>query len=418
MEKFIVKGGNRLEGEVSISGAKNAVVGLIPATVLAGDTCIIENLPHIADVLHLSEILNNMGIKSEFIDKHTLKVESGMKPHSDPQYDLVNKIRASYYFIGALLAKYKRAEVALPGGCNFGGRPIDQHIKGFEALGAKVVIEHGVVKASADKLIGANIYMDVVSVGATINVMLAATMAEGTTVIENAAREPHVVDVANFLNSIGANIKGAGTDEIKIEGVSELGGSTYAAIPDQIEAGTYMVAAAMTEGDVTIKNVIPKHLESITSKLREMGVSVEEAGDSVRVYGERPYKAINVKTLPYPGFPTDMQPQMLTLLSTAEGNSIVRESVFDNRFQYLTELIRFGANVSAEGKVAVVNGTTDLTGAEVKCTDLRGGVSMILMGLNSKGETKVSDIRHVDRGYENIVSKLRGLGADITRIEE
>jgi len=418
LERYIVEGKTRLEGEVTIGGAKNSSVALVAAAVVASSESVISNLPGISDIRNWSEILNSMGLKSEFVDKHTLKIDASCEMKDEPNQDLVSKLRASYYLLGALLTKYKKAEVALPGGCNFGSRPIDQHIKGFEALGAEVKIEHGIVKVSAERLIGTNIYMDVVSVGATINVMLAAVLAEGTTVIDNAAREPHVVDVANYLNTMGARIKGAGTSAIKVEGVEKLKGAEYSTIPDQIEAGTYMIAAAITEGDILVKNIIPKHMESVTSKLKEMGVTIVEGDDNIRVIGKKPYKAINVKTLPYPGFPTDLQPQMVTLLATAEGNSIVRESVWANRFQYITELNRFGASISAEGQVAVIQGSENWTGASVKCTDLRGGVSMILAGMISKGETKVSEIYHVQRGYDNIIEKLTSLGAKIKLIKE
>ena len=415
MDKFIIMGGKRLCGEVTVSGAKNAAVAVIPAAILVEGTCRIENVPAINDVAVILDILKYLGATVKYLDRHSLEINcENVNTYTAP-YELASKMRASYYLIGALLGRFSDAEVPPPGGCNFGTRPIDMHIKGFEALGADVSIERGVIEAHADKLVASNIFMDVVSVGATINVMLAAVRAEGTTVIENAAKEPHVVDIANFLNAMGAHIRGAGTDVIKIKGVEKLTGGTYTIIPDQIEAGTFMIAAAATRGDVVVKNVIPKHLESITAKMAEMNITVEERDDSVRVCADKPLMKANVKTLPYPGFPTDLQPQMVTLLSVAQGTSIVTESVWDNRFQYVDELRRLGAQISVDGKVAVVEGVEMLSGAPVKATDLRAGASMIIAGLMADGITEISELRHIDRGYEDLEEKLRALGAQIVR---
>lgn len=417
MDKLVLVGQHRLEGEVSISGAKNAAVAIIPAAIMADGICVIENLPCIEDITSLYHTINKIGVNCEFIDNHTLKIDSRGIHTFCATHEDVRKIRASYYLLGALLGRYKKAEVALPGGCNFGTRPIDLHIKGFKALGAQVEIENGIVKAHAEKLIGTSIYMDQVSVGATINIMLAASRAEGTTTIENAAKEPHVVDTANFLNMLGANIKGAGTDVIRIMGVPEFHGAEYTIIPDQIEAGTYMIASAITGGDVLIKNIIPKHMDSLTAKLDEMNITIEEGDDSIRVKADKPLKNVNVKTMSYPGFPTDLQPQIAALLSTCRGTNIITENVWDNRFQYIDELKRLGANITVEGRVAVIEGIECLSGAEVMATDLRAGAAMVLAGLAAKGTTTIGDVKYIDRGYEHIEQKLSDLGADVKRIQ-
>lgn len=419
MEKLVIEGGKRLSGKVKISGAKNAAVAILPAAILADNgVCTIDNLPNIEDTNCLEEIIRGLGAKVERFDE-TMKIDStGIRSHLALN-DEVKRMRASYYLIGALLAKFGKAEVVFPGGCNIGVRPIDQHIKGFEAMGAKVTIEHGVIKAYTDgRLKGANIYLDVVSVGATINIMLAATKADGVTIIENAAKEPHIVDVANFLNSMGANVKGAGTDVIKIKGVEKMNANDYSVIPDQIEAGTFMIAAAATKGDITLLNVIPKHLESISAKLLEMGINVEEGEDSLRVYTDERPKGINLKTLPYPGFPTDLQQPMSTLFSIAEGRSIINESIWEGRFKHIDELKKMGANGKIESKVAIIEGVESLSGAEVEATDLRAGAAMVIAGLIAKGETKVTNLVHIDRGYEKIEDKFTSLGAVIKRIEE
>ena len=418
LDKFIVTGKNRLVGDVKISGAKNAAVAIIPATILAGDVCKIENVPNISDVSLIARILCEMGARVKMINKSTMEIDTRTIISPVASYDLVRHMRASCYLLGALLGRFSKAKVALPGGCNFGVRPIDQHLKGFAALGAKYTLEGGMVNVSAESLKGNNIYLDVVSVGATINIMLAAVRAEGITVIENAAKEPHIVDLANFLNSMGADIRGAGTDVIKIRGVSSLSGTTYSIIPDQIEAGTYMVAAAATGGDVTVKDVIPKHMESISAKLEEMGVFVKEYDDSIRVISSGKINKCNIKTMPHPGFPTDMQPQIAVLLSIADGTSIINENVWDNRFRYVEELRRLGAQISVDGKIAVIEGVDELLGAPVKATDLRAGAAMIIAGLCAKGVTEIEKIGYIERGYENIVEKLRGLGADIKRVYE
>ncbi len=417
MEKLVIHGGNRLSGEIEISGAKNAAVAIIPATLLAQDVCRIENIPNISDVSCMVRILSQMGAQIRYINKHTIEINTKTVNSYIVPHEMTKQLRASYYLIGALLGRYSRAKVALPGGCNFGVRPIDLHIKGFELLGATASVENAMINASADMLTGSPIYMDKVSVGATINVMLAAVKAKGLTIIENAAKEPHIVDLANFLNAMGADVRGAGTDVIKIHGVSNLHGCTYAIIPDQIEAGTYMAAAAATGGDVVIKNVIPKHLESITAKLLECGVTVTEYDDSVRVQSEGKFKRINLKTMPHPGFPTDMQPQMAVLLSVAEGTSLVSEGVWDNRFKYIDQLIRMGADVQVDGTIAVFQGVKELTGAPVKADDLRAGAAMIIAGLMARGTTEIEDIIYIDRGYEDYVEKLRNVGADIYRKE-
>ncbi|MBQ8077379.1 MAG: UDP-N-acetylglucosamine 1-carboxyvinyltransferase [Eubacterium sp.] len=417
MENFVVKGGHELFGEVNISGAKNAAVAIIPAAILAGDVVRIENIPQISDVQLIIEILDSMGAEIKLINKNTIEINSSNLQYQTVPYELASHFRASYYLIGAMLGRFKKAEVALPGGCNFGVRPIDLHIKGFEMLGSKVDIIDGMVCAEADKLVGASVYMDTVSVGATINVMLAAVLARGLTVIENAAKEPHIVDLANFLNSMGADVRGAGTDVIKIRGVEKMHGCTYSIIPDQIEAGTYMVAAAACGGDVLIKNVIPKHLESISAKLEEAGAEIIEYDDAVRVTRFKPLTKCNVKTMPHPGFPTDMQPQMAVLLSVANGTSILNESVWDNRFQYIGQLLRMGANIQVDGKIAVIEGVDKLTGVSVKATDLRAGAAMIIAGMVADGVTTVENINYIDRGYEDVVAKFSSLGADIRRVK-
>lgn len=418
MSKLVIKGGIPLKGEVSTSGAKNSVVAVIPAAILVDGPCRIENVPEISDVRILMNILKELGAQIDFEDNNTLVVNSQYIKSNIATYDMVKCLRASYYLLGALLGRFKKAEVAFPGGCDFGYRPIDQHIKGFEALGAKVEIDHGIVKIEAERLVGNKVYMDVVSVGATINIMLAAVKAEGTTIIENAAKEPHVVDVANFLNAMGANIKGAGTDVIKIKGVSVLsGGVTHSVIPDMIEAGTFMIAAAATGGDVVIKNVIPKHLESLSAKLIEMGVNINIGGDWIRVTGTDEIQRVNIKTLPYPGFPTDLHPPISLLLCLAKGTSTVTEGIWDQRFQYVDELKRMGALIKVEGRIAVIEGVGKLSGAPVKAMDLRAGAAMVIAGLVAEGETEVYNINYVDRGYENLESKLQSLGAKIKRVD-
>lgn len=416
-EKLVILGGVRLHGEVKISGAKNSAVAILVAAILVKGKCIIENVPRVSDILDLIDIIIGLGGKAKFVDEEIVEVDCTNLSNHVASYDSVRKIRASSYLMGALLGRLKKASVALPGGCDFGVRPIDQHIKGFEALGANVDIEYGMVNLSADRLIGDTVYLDVVSVGATINIMLAATLAEGMTVIESAAKEPHVVDVANFLNSMGANIKGAGTDVIKVRGVEELRGGMFSVIPDQIEAGTFMIAAAATGGDVMVTNIIPKHMESLSAKLEEMGVGVQEYDEAIRIFQNKPeLKRVNVKTQPYPGFPTDLQPQMLALLTAASGTSIMRENVWDNRFKYIGELNRMGANVNVEGKdIAVVEGGTKLTGAPVRATDLRAGAAMVIAALMADGVTEIYSLEYIDRGYENLEEKLRCLGAQITR---
>lgn len=416
-EKMVILGGVKLHGEVKISGAKNSAVAILVASILVKGKCVIENVPHVSDILDLIDIINGLGGVAEFVGEDTVVVDCSDLTDYVASYDSVRKIRASSYLMGALLGRLKKASVALPGGCDFGVRPIDQHIKGFEALGAKVDIEYGMVNITADELVGDTVYLDVVSVGATINIMLSAALANGMTVIDSAAKEPHVVDVANFLNSMGANIKGAGTDVIKIRGVKELHGGTFSVIPDQIEAGTFMIAAAATRGDVMVTNIIPKHMESLSAKLEEMGVGVEEYDEAIRIYVDKPeLKRANVKTQPYPGFPTDLQPQMLTLLTVAKGTSIMKENVWDNRFKYIDELNRMGANVNVEGKdVAVVEGGSRLTGAPVCATDLRAGAAMVIAALIADGVTEIYNLQYIDRGYENLEEKLRALGAQITR---
>jgi UDP-N-acetylglucosamine 1-carboxyvinyltransferase len=419
LEKLVIKGNKPLFGEVNISGAKNAAVAVLPAALMAQGVVRIENVPNISDVKLLADLMKLLGATVNFEDKNTLVIDSTEVDKYIASYDIVRHMRGSYYLLGALLARFGKAEVSFPGGCDFGYRPIDQHIKGFEALGAKVTVEHGIIKAEAERLKGCQIFLDVVSVGATINIMLAATMAEGITTIENAAKEPHVVDVANFLNAIGANVKGAGTDVIKIHGVNELKGSiTHTIIPDQIEAGTFMIAAAATKGEILVKNIIPKHMESLTAKLLEMNIEVEENEDSIRVKGVERINKANIKTLPYPGFPTDLHPQTTVLLCLAEGTSTITEGIYDSRFAYVDELKRMGALIKVEGRMAVVEGTQALTGAPVKALDLRAGAAVVLAALAAKGSSEIYNLKYIDRGYEDFEEKLRSLGADITRVIE
>ena len=419
MEKLVIKGRTTLNGEVDINGAKNAAVAILPATVLASKgKCIIDNIPEIEDVECLKQIITDLGGKINTIDSNSVEVDASEISNCEACTEYVRNMRASYYFIGALLGRFKHAKVDLPGGCPIGVRPIDQHIKGFEALGAEVSIEHGTVIVKADRLIGTNIFFDVVSIGATINVMLAAVFAEGTTVLENVAKEPHVVDVANFLNTMGAEIKGAGTDVIRINGVKELKGCSYSVIPDQIEAATFMIAAAASHGDVTVKNVIPKHLESITAKLVEMGTEVTCGDDSVRVRYVGEMKGVNIKTLPYPGFPTDAQQPMCTLLSTVKGRSLIIETIYEARHKHVDELRKMGANIKVEGRTAIIEGVERLTGASVKATDLRAGAAMVIAGIIAEGVTEVHNIEHIDRGYPHIEKKFRALGANIERVSD
>ena len=416
LDKYEIKGGNRLTGEVSISGAKNAALVIIPAAILSDGVCRIDNIPNITDVSSIIHILQDMGAQVRRIDRSAIEIDASTIYTCEAPYELSRHIRGSYYLLGALLGRHRHALVTMPGGCNFGVRPIDQHLKGFAALGAKYSVDGGMVDVRADELVGSSVYLDVVSVGATMNIMLAAVRAKGTTVIENAAKEPHIVDLANFLNSMGADIRGAGTDVIKIYGCNSLHGTTYSIIPDQIEAGTYMVAAAATSGDVLVKNVIPKHLESISAKLEEMGVTVEEYDDAVRVTRTGKLNKCNIKTLPHPGFPTDMQPQITALLSMADGTSIVNESVWDNRFRYVEELKRMGAQISVDGRIAVVEGVDHLNAAPVKATDLRAGAAMLIAALAARGTTQIEEVHHIERGYEDVVEKLKNLGADIRRV--
>ncbi len=420
MDKLVIAGGNKLFGEISVSGAKNAAVAVIAGTALVKGRCTIDNIPNIKDVDVILGILSKLGAYVEYKRDGVVTIDCTDLSNYTATYEMVRKMRASYYLLGVLLGRFGNAEVALPGGCDFGGRPIDQHIKGFESMGATVKVEHGIVYASTEGgLRAGQVYLDMVTVGATVNIMLAAVYADGVTVIENAAKEPHVVDLANFLNSMGANIKGAGTDVIRIKGVDELHGGSYSIIPDQVEAGTFMIAAAACGGNVLIKNVIPKHVESVTAKLIEMHVTVEELDDAIRVSrdGRRVTKA-NVKTLAYPGFPTDLQPLIVTLLSVAEGTSIVTEDVWENRFQYVDELKRMGANIRVNGKTAVIEGIDTLSGSPVRSTDLRAGAAMLVAGLMAKGVTEVYDLSHIDRGYEQIEVKFKQLGAKIERVSE
>jgi UDP-N-acetylglucosamine 1-carboxyvinyltransferase len=420
LERIIINGRKPLKGDIFISGAKNAAVAVLPAALLIEGSCRIENLPDIKDTRILEDTLAQLGAKVDFIDRNTVLVDSSGVNSYIASYDMIKSMRASYYLLGALLGRFGRAEVAFPGGCNFGHRPIDQHIKGFEALGAKVVVENGMIKLSAEKLIGNQIYLDVISVGATINLMLAAVRAEGTTVIENAAKEPHIVDTANFLNAAGADIKGAGTDVIKIRGVGRLkGGHVHSIIPDMIEAGTFMIASAATDGDVTVRNIIPKHIESLSAKLQEMNINVEEGDDWVRVTGGNgTIRKANIKTLPYPGFATDLHPPITVLLCLADGSSTITESIWPQRFQYVDELRRMGAKIRANGGMAIIEGPVPLTGAQVNAIDLRAGAAVVLAGLAAEGRTEVSNVKYIDRGYEDFVGKLQSLGADICRIEK
>ena len=416
MDQYVIKGGIPLVGEVEIGGAKNAALAILAAAIMTDETVTVENLPNVRDTNVLLQAMEEIGARVERLDYHTVKINSSGIGSYSVDYEYIKRIRASYYLLGAMLGKYKRAEVPLPGGCNIGSRPIDQHLKGFKALGADVKIEYGFIVAEAEHLRGSHIYLDVVSVGATINIMMAASMAEGNTVIENAAKEPHVVDVANFLNSMGANIKGAGTDVIRIKGVEHLHATEYSIIPDQIEAGTFMFAAAVTKGDVTVKNVIPKHLEATTSKLLEIGCEIEELDDAVRVVCAKGLRPTNVKTLPYPGFPTDMQPQITVALGLARGTSIVTESIFENRFKYVDELARMGANIKVEGNTAIIDGVGKYTGAQISSPDLRAGAALVLAGLAADGITLVEDVHFIERGYECFEEKLRGLGAMIEKV--
>ena len=419
MEKLVITGPTSLRGEVEISGAKNAAVAILPATLLINGVCTIENLPDISDVKIYCEILESLGAKITWIDKHTITVDSRNITSTTAPLDITRKFRASYYLIGALLGRCGRAEVGLPGGCNLGPRPIDQHIKGFEALGATVNVSSGNIIASCNGLKGTSIYMDIVSVGATLNVILASVLAEGTTIIDNPAKEPHVVDLANFLNTMGADIRGAGTDIIKINGVKELkGNATYSVVPDQIEAGTFMLAAIATKGDILVKNCITKHLESLTAKILEIGGNVDSNGDHVRVWWDKPTTKATIKTLPYPGFPTDLQPQMGVCLALSKGTSIINESIWDSRFQYTYELNKMGANITSKGQSAFFEGVEKLSGAPVYASDLRAGAALIIAGIAAEGKTEIYNLNHIDRGYEDIEGKFRKLGANIERVKE
>jgi UDP-N-acetylglucosamine 1-carboxyvinyltransferase len=418
MTKYEIHGGKPLFGRVTISGAKNAAVGMIPATLLVDGVCRIENVPDVSDVYVLLEILGGMGAQIRRLNRTTIEVDCSHVRSNATPYELARKIRASYYLVGAMLGRFGHAKVAMPGGCDFGTRPIDQHIKGFEAMGANVQVDSGYILAEAPNgMLGGHVYLDVVSVGATMNIMIGAVLAKGTTIIENCAKEPHIVDLANFLNSMGARVSGAGTDVIKVRGVERLGGGTYSIIPDQIEAGTYMAAAAACGGSVLVENVIPKHMDCITAKLREMGVTITEYDDSIRVERVAPMRRANVKTMPYPGFPTDMQPQIAVCMALAQGTSVVTESVWDNRFRYVAELRRMGVQATVDGKMAVFEGVEQLHGCPVRACDLRAGAAMVIAGLAADGVTTVEDIRYIERGYENIIEKLHGLGAEIRRIE-
>ena len=416
LEKFVITGGKPLHGEVIISGAKNAAVGILPATILAADVCVIENLPDISDVAVSLKILSVLGAKVRMLNKNTYEIDTTHLTGTNVPDDLSRQMRASYYFLGALLSRFGKAEVAMPGGCNLGPRPIDQHLKVFSALGAEDSVDYGMITVHADELNGAHIFFDKVSVGATMNGMLSAVMAKGQTILENCAKEPHVVDLANFLNMCGADVRGAGTDVIKVRGVEQMHGCTYSIIPDQIEAGSYMVAAAATGGDVLVKNVTPKHLEPITAKLRRAGIEVEEFDDAVRVVASKRLNSTNVKTLPYPGYPTDMQPQIVVALALAHGTSIVTESIFENRFKYVDELTRMGATIKVEGNSAIIYGTDGFTGARVSAPDLRAGAALVIAGLAAEGVTVVDDIVYIQRGYECFEDKLRSLGAEIERV--
>ena len=417
MEQYVVKGGVPLRGEVSIGGAKNAALGILAAAIMTDETVTIENVPNVRDTRVLLQAIEGIGAKVKYIYNNTVQINGGSISDLNVEYEYIRKIRASYYLLGALLGKYKESNVALPGGCNIGSRPIDQHLKGFKALGAKVKIDHGVVSAKAENLVGGHIYFDVVTVGATINLMMASCMAEGETILENAAKEPHIVDVANFLNAMGANIKGAGTDVIRIKGVNRLHGCTYSIIPDQIEAGTFMMAAAATRGDIVIKDVIPKHLESITAKLLEMGCKLVEGDDWIRVIAEGEVGSTNVKTLPYPGFPTDMQPQIAVALALAKGSSMVTESIFENRFKYVDELNRMGAKIKVEGNTAYIEGVEKFTSAQLSAPDLRAGAALVIAALAADGISQIDDIEYIQRGYEDFEGKLSALGAIIAKVD-
>ena len=417
MEQYIIKGNTPLAGEVVIGGAKNAALGILAAAIMSDETVLIDNLPDVRDINVLLQAIEDIGATVIRVDKHAVKINGSTIKSMCIDLEIIKKIRASYYLLGAMLGKYKQAKVALPGGCNIGSRPIDQHIKGFKALGATVNMDHGMIEASADRLVGNHIYLDMASVGATINIMLVAALAEGKTIIENPAKEPHIVDVANFLNSMGAKIKGAGTDVIRIQGVEKLHASEYSIIPDQIEAGTFMVAAAATKGDVLIKNVIPKHLESISAKLEEIGASVEEFDDAVRVVATKRLSHTQIKTQPYPGFPTDMQPQIATLLALSEGTSTVTENIFENRFKYVDELARMGASIKVAGNVAIITGVSSLMGAQVSAPDLRAGAALVTAALVADGVSTVDQIYFIERGYEDFDLKLRGLGANIEKVD-
>lgn len=416
MEQYIIKGGEPLFGDVEISGAKNAALAIVAAAIMTDEIVVIDNLPDVRDINVLLQAIEGIGARVTRRSANCVEIDSSTIHSVKVDYEYIKKIRASYYLLGALLGKFHRAEVALPGGCNIGSRPIDQHIKGFKALGAEVEIEYGMIMTSAEELVGSHIYMDVVSVGATINVMLASALANGSTIIENAAKEPHVVDVANMLNSMGANIKGAGTDVIRIKGVEKLHATEYSVIPDQIEAGTFMFAAAATKGNVLVKNVIPKHLEAITAKLLEIGCRIEEYDDAVRVIGVDELRATQVKTLPYPGFPTDMQPQIAVTLAMSKGTSIVTESIFENRFKYVDELARMGADIKVEGNTAIIRGVDKYMGAQISAPDLRAGAALVIAGLAAEGFTTIDDIVYIQRGYEKFEEKLRALGAHIEKI--
>ena len=417
MEQYVVKGGVPLRGEVSIGGAKNAALGILAAAIMTDETVTIENVPNVRDTRVLLQAIEGIGAKVKYIYNNTVQINGGSISDLNVEYEYIRMIRASYYLLGALLGKYKESNVALPGGCNIGSRPIDQHLKGFKALGAKVNIDHGVVSAKAENLVGGHIYFDVVTVGATINLMMASCMAEGETILENAAKEPHIVDVANFLNAMGANIKGAGTDVIRIKGVNRLHGCTYSIIPDQIEAGTFMMAAAATRGDIVIKDVIPKHLESITAKLLEMGCKLVEGDDWIRVIAEGEVGSTNVKTLPYPGFPTDMQPQIAVALALAKGSSMVTESIFENRFKYVDELNRMGAKIKVEGNTAYIEGVEKFTSAQLSAPDLRAGAALVIAALAADGISQIDDIEYIQRGYEDFEGKLSALGAIIAKVD-
>ena len=417
MEQYVVKGGVPLRGEVSIGGAKNAALGILAAAIMTDETVTIENVPNVRDTRVLLQAIEGIGAKVKYIYNNTVQINGGSISDLNVEYEYIRKIRASYYLLGALLGKYKESNVALPGGCNIGSRPIDQHLKGFKALGAKVNIDHGVVSAKAENLVGGHIYFDVVTVGATINLMMASCMAEGETILENAAKEPHIVDVANFLNAMGANIKGAGTDVIRIKGVNRLHGCTYSIIPDQIEAGTFMMAAAATRGDIVIKDVIPKHLESITAKLLEMGCKLVEGDDWIRVIAEGEVGSTNVKTLPYPGFPTDMQTQIAVALALAKGSSMVTESIFENRFKYVDELNRMGAKIKVEGNTAYIEGVEKFTSAQLSAPDLRAGAALVIAALAADGISQIDDIEYIQRGYEDFEGKLSALGAIIAKVD-